>query len=159
MSQTVGKITFNQTQILGAGSSSKVYEGTFSGRQVAVKKIPKSNVKLHETEINLLVKSDLQKNIVRYFTTESDDQFFYIALERCHFSIKDYVERSDLKQIISRKQVITQIFEGMEWLHSLKIGKLEESVHPLLNISTLQCIVMSSQLTFCCNRSLKMNWK
>lgn len=124
MSQTIGKISFDPAKVLGVGSTSKVFSGTFSGRQVAVKMIPKSYVKFYQAEIDLLVKSDLHKNIVRHFTAESDEQHFYIALERCHGTIRDYVMRPDLRAKITRKQVLEQIFEGMEWLHSLDISEL-----------------------------------
>lgn len=123
MSQIVGEISFDPSRILGNGSTSTVYLGKFNGREVAVKKISKSKVKDFETEKQLLIVCDRHKNIVVNFKAESDSENLYIALELCHFTMKDYVQRADLKNIISRKEVIKQIFDGMEWLHSLGIGK------------------------------------
>ena len=68
--KSVGRISFDSTKILGTGSTSTVFLGKFSGREVAVKKIPKSQVKPCRTEIDLLIKLDLQRNIVRYFIDE-----------------------------------------------------------------------------------------
>jgi serine/threonine-protein kinase/endoribonuclease IRE1 len=107
-----------------------VFEGTFSGRTVAVKRISKSEVKPCRTEIELLIKLDVQKNIVRYFIEEVDESFFYIALEKCDFTLKDYVQRSDLIELISKKRVVQEIFEGFKWLHSKKIG---EKRHQMVN--------------------------
>lgn len=70
MSQTVGKITFDSTKVLGSGATSTVYQGTFSGREIAVKKMSKSQVKPCQVEIDLLIKLDVHKNIVRYFVDE-----------------------------------------------------------------------------------------
>ena len=67
---SVGRISFYPTKILGTGTTSTVFLGNFSGREVAVKKIPKLQVKPCRTEIDLLLKLDEQKNIVKYFIDE-----------------------------------------------------------------------------------------
>jgi serine/threonine-protein kinase/endoribonuclease IRE1 len=82
MSFKVGKITYDSSEILGTGSTSTVFEGSFSGRAVAVKRIPKLLVKPCKREIELLIKLDVQRNIVRYFIEEvqSDPSKFFSFL-------------------------------------------------------------------------------
>lgn len=82
MSTTVGKITYFSSKVLGQGSSAKVYEGTFSGREVAVKQIPKSFIKPCLREIDLLIKLDVHKNIIRYFVDEVSIYFQFKTLQK-----------------------------------------------------------------------------
>lgn len=121
MTQNISSITFDSKNVIGRGSSSVVYKGRFGQRAVAVKKIDKKNSKLIQSEILLLQKSDEHPNIIRYFVSQEDQQFTYLALELCSFTLKDYVMRNDLKSRISSKTVIEKMFGGLRWLHSLKI--------------------------------------
>lgn len=117
----IGSISFNPEHPLGKGLSSIVFRGKFGDRDVAVKRVDKSNVKLMEKEIKLLQESDAHPNIIRYFHTEEDDKFFYIALELCLWTLNDYVENKELKSRIAMKQIVDQLFSGITSLHALTI--------------------------------------
>lgn len=121
MSQKIGSISFNSKDVIGRGSSSVVYRGKFGTRVVAVKKVEKTKTNLIQKEVKLLQESDQSMNIVRYFTSEEDKDHHYLALEYCHCTLKEYVTRNDLKEIIDSRTIIKQIFNGMKWLHSLSI--------------------------------------
>ncbi|KAL0204172.1 hypothetical protein M9458_002190, partial [Cirrhinus mrigala] len=57
--------------------------GHFDGRRVAVKRILPECVEFAEREVQLLRESDEHPNVIRYFCTERDRQFTYIAIELC----------------------------------------------------------------------------
>ena len=121
MSQSIGSITFDPNEIIGRGTSSVVYRGQFGQRLVAVKRVDKENGKLINSEVSLLQKSDQDPNIIRYFSSEEDHKYTYLALELCSFTLKDYVTQSDLQTRISPKIVTEKMIGGMKWLHSLSI--------------------------------------
>lgn len=140
MLEVVGSISFNPKIIIGQGSSSVVYRGKWGQRDVAVKRVDKANLKLVQREILLLQKSDQHRNIIRYFTTEDDSRFHYIALELCAGAIKDYVKNDQWKARISPKSLISQMFEGLEWLHSLSI------IHRDIKPTNVLLMEMSTEL-------------
>jgi serine/threonine protein kinase len=119
--KTIGSIVFNEQDVLGNGFSSTVYKGKFGIRNVAVKKVDNENFKLMEKEINLLQKSDEHLNIIRYFHTEKDERFSYIAVELCLCTLKDYVGDRIINSRISVQEIAKQFFSGMRFLHSLSI--------------------------------------
>lgn len=122
MSITIGKITYLSTKPIGEGSQDTVvYSGLLGNRKVAVKKVPKSLVKLVNREIELLEKSDRHINVLNYFLTEQDPTFYYIALELCEFNLSEYVESNHLK-FLTRKEVLQQTLNGLVFLHKLGIG-------------------------------------
>lgn len=117
----IGSITFNPKDELGKGFSSIVYRGKFGDRDVAIKRVEKLNFKLMEKEITLLQKSDAHQNIIRYFHTEEDKKFSYIAVELCLCTLKEYVKNKEMKAQISTKKITEQFFFGMASLHTLSI--------------------------------------
>jgi serine/threonine-protein kinase/endoribonuclease IRE1 len=60
----------------------------------------------------------------RYFCTEKDRQFRYIALELCAATLEDYVHGRFGQGIIKEVDVLAQATSGLAHLHSLNIGKL-----------------------------------
>ena len=127
MSISVGKITYMTRMVIGEGSQDTiVYGGLLGNRKVAVKKVPKSLVKLVNREIQLLEKSDRHENVLTYFLTEEDPRFYYIALELCKFSLMEYVRDNQLK-ILPQKEVLKQTLNGLIFLHELGIGVNFES--------------------------------
>ncbi|CRL01658.1 CLUMA_CG014880, isoform A [Clunio marinus] len=121
----VGKITFNPQNVLGKGCEGTfVFKGTFEKRDVAVKRLLPDCFTLADREVSLLRESDTHENVVRYFCTESDRQFRYIAVELCAATLQDYIEgknSSQLKQLISVKEVLYQATNGLSHLHHLNI--------------------------------------
>ena len=89
---TIGKIAYAPREVLGRGcSGTLVYSGRFESRAVAVKRLLPDCWQLAERECELLRHADQHPNVLRYFATEADAQFKYIALELCQMSLNDYI--------------------------------------------------------------------
>lgn len=123
----VGKISFNASDVLGKGCEGTfVFKGTFEKRDVAVKRLLPECFTLADREVALLRESDAHENVVRYFCTEQDRQFRYIAVELCAATLQEYTEGKtmpDISNSISMKQVLQQATNGLMHLHSLNIGE------------------------------------
>uniref|UniRef100_U5ELH4 non-specific serine/threonine protein kinase n=1 Tax=Corethrella appendiculata TaxID=1370023 RepID=U5ELH4_9DIPT len=121
----VGKIIFNCNELLGKGCEGTfVFKGTFEKRNVAVKRLLPECFTLADREVTLLSESDKHENVVRYFCTEQDRQFRYIAVELCDATLQDYSEGKrvdELRQQISVLSVLYQATNGLNHLHSLNI--------------------------------------
>ena len=121
----IGKITFNPREVLGKGCEGTfVFKGTFEKRDVAVKRLLPDCFTLADREVALLRESDTHENVVRYFCTEADRQFRYIAVELCQATIFDYIEgknSNELRQLICSKEVLYQATSGLSHLHHLNI--------------------------------------
>ncbi|KAH8292366.1 hypothetical protein KR054_009007 [Drosophila jambulina] len=121
----VGKISFNSNEVLGKGCEGTfVFKGTFEERFVAVKRLLPECFTFADREVALLRESDAHENVVRYFCTEQDRQFRYIAVELCAATLQDYTEgdRSlELQNHIDVWQVLSQASAGLSHLHSLDI--------------------------------------
>lgn len=59
------------------------FRGKFDGRNIAVKRILPECFEVAEREVQLLRASDTHPNVIRYFCTERDRLFTYIAIELC----------------------------------------------------------------------------
>uniref|UniRef100_A0A8P4GT63 non-specific serine/threonine protein kinase n=1 Tax=Dicentrarchus labrax TaxID=13489 RepID=A0A8P4GT63_DICLA len=98
----VGNITFRPKEVLGHGAEGTiVYKGQFDNRPVAVKRILPECFSFADREVQLLRESDEHPNVIRYFCTERDRQFQYIAIELCAASLQevmnDHLIHRDLK--------------------------------------------------------------
>lgn len=120
----VGKITYNPSDIIGRGCAGTcVYKGLFEGRQqVAVKRIVSDCFKLANREIELLRKLQ-HPHLIRYFATEYDNQFLYIAIELAEMTLAEYIEKGDLGNKFNFKkfQILHEACLGLAHLHSLDI--------------------------------------
>ncbi|KAG8535747.1 hypothetical protein GDO81_027851, partial [Engystomops pustulosus] len=86
----VGKISFNPRDVLGHGAEGTiVYRGRFDNRDVAVKRILPECFSFADREVQLLRESDENPNVIRYFCTEKDRQFQYIAIELCMATLQE----------------------------------------------------------------------
>ncbi|XP_058119548.1 serine/threonine-protein kinase/endoribonuclease ire-1 [Anopheles ziemanni] len=132
----VGKINFNTQNVLGKGCEGTfVFRGMFEKREVAVKRILPGCFTLADREVALLRESDAHENVVRYFCTEQDRQFRYIAVELCAATVQDYVDGKGastvaaastvtvgmLRKKISSIDILRQATSGLMHLHSLSI--------------------------------------
>lgn len=102
-----------------------VFQGTFQGRAVAVKRLLQHCVTLATREVNILQESDDHPNVIRYYFKENKDSFLYIALELCPASLADIVEtpqkHPEISATFDPKRALMQVTNGLKHLHSLKI--------------------------------------
>lgn len=86
------------TTVLGHGSSTHgttVFEGSLSGRQVAVKRMLMQFHEVARKEFDALVASDEHANVLRCFAWERSDPWVYLALERCDLTLYDAFTQPD----------------------------------------------------------------
>uniref|UniRef100_A0A672H093 non-specific serine/threonine protein kinase n=1 Tax=Salarias fasciatus TaxID=181472 RepID=A0A672H093_SALFA len=95
--------------------------GKFDGRQVAVKRILPECFEVAEREVQLLRESDTHPNVIRYFCTERDRLFTYIAIELCTATLQQYVEDPSCFPELSPITLLEQTICGLSHLHSLNI--------------------------------------
>lgn len=120
----VGKIQFNTDEVLGKGCEGTfVFKGEFDNRPVAVKRVLPECFTFADREVDLLRESDQHPNVVRYYCTEQDKQFRYIALELCAATLQDYVEGKFVCSSITPMEILHQATCGLQHLHSLSIGE------------------------------------
>ncbi|KAF8337115.1 uncharacterized protein EI90DRAFT_3044948 [Cantharellus anzutake] len=99
--------------ILGYGShGTVVYQGSFQGRAVAVKRLLQDFVKVASREVALLQESDDHPNVIRYYYQETRDNFDVIQRP---------VAFGEINATFVPKRTISQITAGLQHLHSLKI--------------------------------------
>lgn len=111
---------------VGYGShGTVVFQGSFQGRAVAVKRLLQDFVTLAAREVNILQESDDHPNVIRYYFKENKDNFLYIALELCPASLADIIERPnafpEISPTFKPKAALAQVTNGLKHLHSLKI--------------------------------------
>lgn len=147
----VGKIIFSNNEVLGKGCEGTfVFKGTFEERNVAVKRLLPECFTLADREVSLLRESDEHVNVVRYFCTEQDRQFRYIAVELCSATLQDYIEgprAEDLRKCLGVKEVLNQATNGLLHLHTLNIGKprwwYADDTWCYLTITIISCLPRS----------------
>mmetsp|Transcript_15612 Transcript_15612/g.38950 ORF Transcript_15612/g.38950 Transcript_15612/m.38950 type:complete len:1748 (-) Transcript_15612:1933-7176(-) len=119
-------------EILGYGAQGTVvYKGVLDGRDVAVKRMLKAYHANADREISLLIESDGDPNVVRYFLKEARGDFVYLALELCDLSLHDLIgvlrekrhnfplqAPPDTPVIESTQRILLQIASGVKHLHS-----------------------------------------
>lgn len=130
----VGNITFRPKEVLGHGAEGTiVYRGQFDNRSVAVKRILPECFSFADREVQLLRESDEHPNVIRYFCTERDRQFQYIAIELCAASLQEYVERKDFdRHGLEPVMLLEQTMSGLAHLHSLNIVHRDLKPHNIL---------------------------
>ncbi|KAJ6653925.1 hypothetical protein lerEdw1_007683 [Lerista edwardsae] len=119
----VGKISFCPKDVLGRGAGGTcVFRGHFDGRRVAVKRLLPECVRLVDREVCLLRQSDEHPNVVRYFCTEKDRQFHYLAIELCSATLQEYVESPTFdRRGLDPATLLHQVLSGLAHLHALHI--------------------------------------
>ncbi|XP_050670962.1 serine/threonine-protein kinase/endoribonuclease IRE1 [Leptidea sinapis] len=130
----IGKISFFTNEILGKGCEGTfVYRGTFDKRAVAVKRLLPECFTFADREVALLRESDAHAHVVRYYCTERDKQFRYIALELCSATLQDYVEKKlTFECKIDAVEVLRQATLGLSHLHAMDIVHRDVKPHNVL---------------------------
>uniref|UniRef100_A0A8C3QZI1 Serine/threonine-protein kinase/endoribonuclease IRE1 n=1 Tax=Cyanoderma ruficeps TaxID=181631 RepID=A0A8C3QZI1_9PASS len=130
----VGKISFNPKDVLGHGAEGTiVYRGSFDNRDVAVKRILPECFSFADREVQLLRESDEHPNVIRYFCTERDRQFQYIAIELCAATLQEYVEQKAFSHHgLQPITLLQQTTSGLAYLHSLSIVHRDLKPHNIL---------------------------
>ena len=123
----IGSISYDSEHIIGNGhNATTIYRGRFEKtRDVAIKKVSKQYVDLVDRERMALVGGDSHENVIRYFCTEEDKEFYYLALEFCKSSLEEYVNsRKSLTSAahLPAKDVLYQVAKGLNHLHSKNIS-------------------------------------
>ncbi|KYQ89321.1 putative protein serine/threonine kinase [Tieghemostelium lacteum] len=89
----IGKLEITN-KVLGTGScGTVVFKGYLDGRKVAIKKMLSQFMKFADREVSILLHSDEHMNVVRYYAKEEDQEFIYLALSFCKFTLDSYVNQ------------------------------------------------------------------
>ncbi|KAG4403636.1 hypothetical protein AAZX31_01G145000 [Glycine max] len=95
----IGKLFVSNKEIAKGSNGTIVFEGTYEGRVVAVKRLVKAHHDVAHKEIQNLIASDRHPNIVRWYGVECDHDFVYLALERCTCNLDDLIHMySDISE-------------------------------------------------------------
>lgn len=89
--RTIGKLVVSSKEIAKGSNGTIVLEGIYEGRPVAVKRLVRAYNDIAIKEIQNLIVSDRHLNIVRWYGVEQDQDFVYLALERCACSLNDLI--------------------------------------------------------------------
>ncbi|KAF3670600.1 Serine/threonine-protein kinase/endoribonuclease IRE1b [Capsicum annuum] len=90
--RSIGKLFVSSTEIAKGSNGTVVFEGIYEGRAVAVKRLVRVHHDIAFKEIQNLIASDRHPNIVRWYGVEQDQDFVYLALERCTCSLSDLIQ-------------------------------------------------------------------
>ncbi|CAL8068254.1 unnamed protein product [Orchesella dallaii] len=126
--KTIGKITYNRSILLGKGAGTFVYQGTYDNRkEKAIKKIhceDKLDTQRRMKEVDILLKLDNNQNVVKYFGTEHDDDFLYIALEQFNGTLQQWMDEEISKipkESITLLDTLKQSTQVLAYLHKNNI--------------------------------------
>ena len=132
----INSLIIHTDKVIGQGScGTSVFEGSFEGRAVAVKRMLSQYYELASQEVSFLQQSDDHPNVIRYFCQQRDDHFLYIAVELCQASVFEVWEPEkartearqqqlrELKLAIQRDvpRTLHQLAAGLYHLHDLRI--------------------------------------
>lgn len=132
----INSLIIQTDRVIGQGSCGTiVFEGSFEGRDVAVKRMLSQYYELASQEVSFLQQSDDHPNVVRYFCQQRDDHFLYIAVELCQASLYEVWEADKAKTEYRQRQLralkftiqqnmtrsLQQLTAGLCHLHKLRI--------------------------------------
>lgn len=123
--ENIGKISYQRGSVLGRGyGGTVVCRGQFEKRDVAVKIISKNYYKFFKRETMILQNVDSHPNVVRYFCSEEDHNFFYLALEICRCTLEEMISKPNIIMQIKPTKILYDTALGLAYLHSMTISNL-----------------------------------
>ncbi|MFS8016730.1 putative protein kinase IRE1 family [Helianthus anomalus] len=138
--RSIGKLVVSGKEIAKGSNGTVVFEGTYEGRNVAVKRLVKAHHDVASKEIQNLLVSDQHPNIVHYYGCEYDRDFVYLSLERCDCSLYDLIMYSKSFQPCRPNgypssdllKLMRDIVVGLVHLHDLGIIHRDLKPHNVL---------------------------
>ena len=123
-----GKLRLYTRQLLGKGSIGHVFKGRYIWKQaVAVKRIritkgEQNRILKIRTEVHVLERL-VHENVIRYWISDSDDRYIYIAMDLCDGTLWDFnVQSTDnYKRVDIRKKLLNDIALGLNYIHGKDI--------------------------------------
>lgn len=112
-------ITIDKSAILGMGSDSTVFIGTFNGEQVAVKRIPLYRIEPMERQVEI-IKLLNHNNVLRFLGFDNDRDFRYYAFELAAGSLSDFCQGYYKGEIPSDGEALKQMTKALQYIHGLK---------------------------------------
>ncbi|KAL3345796.1 hypothetical protein AABB24_024644 [Solanum stoloniferum] len=120
--RSIGKLFVSSTEIAKGSNGTVVFEGIYEGRAVAVKRLVRAHHDIAFKEIQNLIASDQHPNIVRWYGVEQDQDFVYLALERCICSLSDLIQ---IYADTSENACPNQNLDGESTKHRLYLDNLK----------------------------------
>lgn len=119
---------------LGAGGAGTVYDGTWQGQKVAIKKLPGRFTRAADQEMQLISKLR-HENVVRYYTVEKSNTAVFLVMELISGgTVFDFIQREFEKTnywTISHR-ILQDIAIGMNYLHEQNIIHGDLKSHNIL---------------------------
>ncbi|KAM7513975.1 hypothetical protein LguiA_003558 [Lonicera macranthoides] len=103
----IGKLVVSNKEIAKGSNGTIILEGIYDGRPVAVKRLVQTHHDVALKEIQNLIASDQHPNIIRWYGVEYDQDFVYLALERCTCNLHGWIlsySDSSQNQVINKAQ-------------------------------------------------------
>ena len=102
---------FHKLEKIGEGGFGEVFhvKHSLDEKEYAIKKMNKKENDLYEIKI---LSSLHHPNIIRYYSSWNDYQYFYIQMEYCYMNLRDYLYQEERNPFF-----MEQILNGLEYLH------------------------------------------
>ena len=125
-SEEIGGMKYDMNQILGNGSTGRVYRGTYKNKNVAIKRVYVSEVKVVDKEVKALGKT-FHSNIVQLLHHAVNREYHYMALELCSLNLNQFLYHRrncpSLEDIESQdcRFAVKGLIEGVKYAHGKRI--------------------------------------